>query len=68
MILLFALFASWTWTATAGASRWLLRVAGASSLVVALIWIYMAGAYYFTNVGAALDIRAATPSVARASP
>jgi hypothetical protein len=37
----------------------LLRIAALSSFVVALIWVYMAGAYYFTNVGATLGIHAA---------
>ncbi len=59
MIPLFALFAAWAWRQTGMREKSLLRIAALSSFVIALIWIYMAGAYYFTNVGATLGIHAA---------
>jgi hypothetical protein len=37
----------------------LLGLATSSSLAAAIVWFHMAGAYYFTNVGAALGIHAA---------
>jgi hypothetical protein len=37
----------------------LFRIAALSSFVIALIRIYMAGAYYFTNVAAKLGSHAA---------
>lgn len=43
----------------------LLGIAALPSFVVALIWIYMAGAYYFTNVGATLGIHLAAAGPAR---
>lgn len=58
MIPLFALFAAWAWRQTGMGEKSLLRIAALSSFVVALIWVYMAGAYYFTNVGAMLGIHA----------
>lgn len=59
MIPLFALFGAWAWRQTGMGEKSLLRIAALSSFVVALIWVYMAGAYYFTNVGATLGIHAA---------
>lgn len=59
MIPLFALFVAWAWRQTRIGEKGLLGIAALSSLTVALIWIYMAGAYYFTNVGATLGIHRA---------
>lgn len=59
MIPLFALFIAWAWRQTGIGEKGLLEIAALSSFVVALIWIYMAGAYYFTNVGATLGIHRA---------
>lgn len=59
MIPLFDLFAAWAWTQTGMREKSLLRIAALVSFVLAVIWIYMAGAYYFTNVGATLGIHAA---------
>jgi hypothetical protein len=42
-------------------ARSLLTLSAASSLVAALAWVYMAGAYYFTHIGASLGIHAAPP-------
>jgi hypothetical protein len=55
----FALFAAWAWTRARMGRKSLLRLAALSSLAVSLIWVYTAGAYYFTNVGARLGIHAA---------
>ncbi len=62
MIPLFALFVAWAWKQTGLGEKSLLGIAALSSFVVALIWVYMAGAYYFTHVGATLGIHAAPPS------
>jgi hypothetical protein len=55
---LLALFAAWAWQ---GTRRWpgavLATVAG-STVLTGAVWVYMAGAYYFTNIGAALGIHA----------
>jgi len=59
MIPPFALFAAWAWTKVRMGGRSLLGWAALSSLAVGPIWIYMAGAYYFTHIGAALGIHAA---------
>jgi len=55
----FALFAAWAWLALRARGRSLLALAAGSSLVVVVTWVYMAGAYYFTHVGATLGIHAA---------
>lgn len=59
MIPPFALFAAWAWRETEMGERSLLGIAALSTTVVALIWFHLAGAYYFTNVGATLGIHAA---------
>jgi 4-amino-4-deoxy-L-arabinose transferase-like glycosyltransferase len=56
---LFALFVAWAWLHAGMGQRSLLWLAGLSGAVVCPIWVYMAGAYYFTNVGAMLGIHAA---------
>jgi Dolichyl-phosphate-mannose-protein mannosyltransferase len=61
MIPLFALFAAWAWMQARMGARSLLVLGAASSFVTALVWVYMAGAYYFTHVGASLGIHAAPP-------
>lgn len=59
MVPLFALFAAWAWMQAQVGEKSLFRIAAFSSFVVALVWICMAGAYYFPNVGATLEIHAA---------
>ncbi len=59
MIPLFALFGAWACRQAGLGEKALFRIAALSSFVVALIWVYTAGAYYFTNVGATLGIHAA---------
>jgi hypothetical protein len=59
MIPLFALFAAWACRRTGMGEKPLLGLAALSTFVTALIWVYMAGAYYFINVGATLGIHAA---------
>lgn len=54
-----ALFAAWAWRRADVAERWIVGAAGVISLVSAFAWVYMSGAYYFTNVGRALGIHAA---------
>ncbi len=61
MIPLFALFVAWAWMQLRMGPRALLALGTASSVVAALAWIYMAGAYYFTHAGASLGIHAAPP-------
>jgi hypothetical protein len=65
MIPLFALFIAWAWRQIGIKEEGLLGIAALSSFVVALIWICMAGAYYFTNVGATLGIHPAAAGPAR---
>ena len=48
----FALFAAWAWVEARMSARSLLALAATSSFVAGLSWVYMAGAYYFTHVGA----------------
>jgi hypothetical protein len=62
MIPLFALFAAWAWIQARMGARSLLALGAASSFVATLAWVYMAGAYYFTHVGASLGIHAASPA------
>jgi hypothetical protein len=54
-----ALFAAWAWLSTDIPERRVLAVAATISITAAFVWVYMAGAYYFTNVGASLGIHAA---------
>jgi hypothetical protein len=61
MIPLFALFAAWAWMQARMGARALLALGAASSFLAALAWVYMAGAYYFTHIGASLGIHAAPP-------
>lgn len=55
----FALFTAWAWKQIGMGEKSLLGIATLSTSVVALIWFYLAGAHYFTNVGAAFGIHAA---------
>ncbi len=70
MVPLFALFVAWAWMALRrqerGRARTLSGLAISSTAVASVAWVYMAGAYYFTNVGAALGIHAARPATAPA--
>jgi 4-amino-4-deoxy-L-arabinose transferase-like glycosyltransferase len=59
MVAPFALFAALAWRRTRIGEGSLLGLAALSSSVAGLVWFYMAGAYYFTNVGATLGIHAA---------
>lgn len=54
----FALFVAWGCGAVSGRRNPLLPAAAAGSLIAAFLWVYMAGAYYFTNIGATLGIHA----------
>ena len=56
---LFALFLAWSWTRLKTDTRVVLGLASVSTVATSAIWIYMASAYYFTNVGATLGIHAA---------
>jgi 4-amino-4-deoxy-L-arabinose transferase-like glycosyltransferase len=56
---LLALFAVWAWFELRGRAAVLGWLIAASSALCALVWVYMAGAYYFTHVGASLGIHAA---------
>jgi 4-amino-4-deoxy-L-arabinose transferase-like glycosyltransferase len=56
---LLALFAAWAWQATRRRPGAALAIVAGSSALTGAVWFYMAGAYYFTNVGAALGIHAA---------
>ena len=55
---LLALFAAWAWQTTRRRPGTLLAIVATSSALTGLVWFYMAGGYYFTNVGAALGIHA----------
>jgi 4-amino-4-deoxy-L-arabinose transferase-like glycosyltransferase len=59
MVAPFALFAALAWREARMREGSLLGLAALSSSVAGLIWFYLAGAYYFTNVGATLGIHAA---------
>lgn len=54
-----ALFAAWAWLSTDTPERRVLATATAISIIAAFAWVYLSGAYYFTNVGASLGIHAA---------
>ena len=55
---LIALFAAWAWLEQRARPRTIARAAALASLFCAAIWVYMAGAYYFTNIGGSLGIHA----------
>ncbi len=61
MLAPFALFSAWAWLNSGFGRRWLAAFVVAASLVASVGWVYMAGAYYFTHVGASLGIHAAPP-------
>jgi 4-amino-4-deoxy-L-arabinose transferase-like glycosyltransferase len=56
-----ALFAAWAWHSTRRSDGSLLALAAGSSAIAWLAWLYLAGAYFFTDAGAALGIHAAGP-------
>lgn len=58
MLAPFVLFTAWAWERVGTEDGPLLRVAALSSCIVGLVWVYMAGAYYFTHAGATLGIHA----------
>lgn len=68
MVPLFALFVAWAWMALRQSARILSGLAMCSTAVVSVAWVYMAGAYYFTNVGATLGIHAAGSAVSTPRP
>ena len=55
---LLAMFAAWAWLELEAPPRTMVAAATAASLLSAAVWVYMAGAYYFTNVGGSLGIHA----------
>jgi hypothetical protein len=55
---LLALFAAWAWLRPRPRPGAVVALAGVASLVAAFIWVYMAGAYYFTHIGSSLGIHA----------
>jgi hypothetical protein len=59
MVAPFALFAGFAWRQTPMREGPLLGLAALSCSVAGLIWFYMAGVYYFPNVGATLGIHGA---------
>jgi hypothetical protein len=59
MLPLFALFVAWSWMRLKTGTRAVLGLASVSTVATSAIWVYMAGAYYFTNVGATFGIHAA---------
>lgn len=59
MLPLFALFVAWSWTRLKTGTQAVLGLASVSTVATSAVWVYMAGAYYFTNVGATLGIHAA---------
>ena len=56
---LLALFMAWGWQTARRRPGPLLALVAASSALTAFVWVFMAGAYYFTNIGASLGIHAA---------
>ena len=58
MFPLFALFVVWSWTRYEMGMRAMLGLATVSTVATSAVWVYMAGTYYFTNVGATLGIHA----------
>lgn len=65
---IFALFAAWSWLRMGLDRRSLFGLASTASVAVVVIWVYMAGAYYFTNVGRALGVHAAPSASAPVLP
>jgi hypothetical protein len=59
MLPLFALFVAWSGMRLKAGTRTVFGLASLSTVATSSIWVYMAGAYYFTNVGATLGIHAA---------
>jgi hypothetical protein len=59
MLPLFALFVAWSWTRLKMGTQTMLGLASLSTIAVSAVWVYMAAAYYFTNVGATFGIHAA---------
>jgi len=61
MLAPFVLGSVWAWPARArrATPRWAVRIAAASGLALAFVWLYMAGAHYFVHLGAHFGIRAA---------
>ena len=55
---LLALFAAWAWVELRARPGVILATAAAATALSAAVWVYMAGAFYFTNVGASLGIHA----------
>jgi len=55
----FALFTAWAWRAAGWRARGPLWLAGSLTGLALLTWAYVAAAFYFTHVGAALGIHAA---------
>ncbi len=56
---LLALFAVWAWIELRRRTRVLTAIVTAASAATVFVWIYMAGAYYFTHAGSSLGIHAA---------
>lgn len=54
-----ALFAAWAWRATRRRDGPLLALAAGSTAIAWFAWLYLAGAYYFIDAGAAFGIHAA---------
>lgn len=55
---LLAMFAAWAWIELEARPRTIVAAATAASLLSAAVWVYMAGSYYFTNIGGSLGIHA----------
>ncbi len=55
---LLAVFAGWAWLAAGARPRAVAAGAVLASALPAAVWVWMAGAFYFTNVGRALGIHA----------
>ncbi len=54
-----ALFGAWAWRERGGEERVLTGAAWGAAALVAVAWVVMAGAYFFTDAGASLGIRPA---------
>ena len=55
---LLALFAAWAWFELRARPGAILATAAAATALSGAVWVYMAGAFYFTNIGASLGIHA----------
>ena len=55
---LLAMFSAWAWLELRARPRTIAAAAALASLFCAAVWVYMAGAYYFTNIGGSLGIHA----------